>query len=107
METPEVKITQVVVEAAHKSWGSQGSGNSGGTTISWTVVPPAEKKEWTVKEAHLVTLSVRTELHRMLLADAMARGTVHPDGRQGALIEYNKIAETFNGGAPPSDTGTG
>jgi hypothetical protein len=104
---PEVNISQVTVEATHKSWGSQVQGNSGGTTVSWTVVPPEEKKFWDVKEAQQVTIKVRAELHRMLLADAMARGTTHPDGKDGALVAFQKISETFTGGAPPSDTGTG
>lgn len=98
-EPLEFRVKEITVEANHKAWqqGTFQRGNSGGTGLTWKVVPPEGKSDWSPEEAMQVTLQVRREQERALVADAIARGAPEPDGGKDSLKGYDLAIKMLKG----------
>jgi hypothetical protein len=95
----KAEVTEILVQAENKSWDSDSrmKGSSSNTVVSWSLKPPAGSV-WTPDQAMVVTILIRKELQRILLADSMARGTTPPDGGVESLEGYNDVVKTFTSG---------
>jgi hypothetical protein len=98
-EPLDYRVTEVVIEASHKAWqqGMTQKGISGGTGITWKVVPPPSTEGWTPDEAKRVTLEIRREQERLLVTDAIARGAPEPEGGKEAIKAYDVAIRMMNG----------
>jgi len=98
-------IKEITVEASNKTWGGASSGESGGTSITWTLTPNNAKLAWTEAQAREVTLKARKEIQLLLISDAMVRGAPLPRGGKEALTAYDvAINDLGTKSEPDSDT---
>lgn len=92
------RISSLTIEASSKAWSQRAvSGDTGGTSLSWTVVPEKPGESWDLNQACHLSIMIRRQLHALLMADAMARGTSLPEGGQEALANYDAAIKAFGG----------
>jgi hypothetical protein len=90
-------VKEITVKGSFKAWGEYGNnGRSGGTDVSYTVVPhDPTKVGWTPKEAGVVSLGVRLEVHKIIMADAQIRKVPLTSDTFQSLNEYTQKLEAL------------
>lgn len=96
------RVSSITVEASTKNWMQRAvSGDTNGTSITWTVVPDGPGASWDINQACHLTIFIRRQLHAQLMADAMVRGTQPPEGGVEALANYDAAIKAFGGVGHP------
>jgi len=97
-ELTQTVVKEITVEAQQKGWSSGfNQGSSGGTNISWTVVPIRQDRAWSYQEAKKITLVVRKELEKLQIADGAARGVIDMEASKGILDQYDVAIKAVGG----------